>query len=252
MKNWFFLLLLGLVVALMTKFIFVKSSDEGVFLDTLVVGTNAEYPPYCYIDQHQIVGFDIDVAQEVAKRLGKKMVLRDMPFDALIPDLKLHKVDCIAAGLTPTEERAKNVLFTKPYLAGDALVIVSFAQRPVQSLEALKGKSVAVNEGYASDLYLSDIQGISLVRLPSPSDGFLALASHKVDAFVTVQTTANNFVRQYPKNSYVLSNVGNISEGVSIAVAKDHPRELQEIQEILDQMVQDGTMSKLQKKWGFL
>ncbi|MBX9922716.1 MAG: ABC transporter substrate-binding protein [Rhabdochlamydiaceae bacterium] len=252
MKKWFFLFLLGLTAIWIGKSVFTNSYEEGNFQEVLTVGTNAEYPPYCYIDENKIVGFDIDVAKEVAKRLQKKLVLCDMPFDALIPALKLHKIDCIAAGLTPTVERLKNVFFTKPYLAGDPLVIVSFAGHPLQDLDALKGKHIAVNEGYASDLYLSEIQGIELIRLPSPSDGFLALASHKVDAFVTVQTTAHNFMQQYPQNSYVLSNIGNISEGVAVALAKDRPKELQEIDAVLEQMTQDQTIENLQKKWGFL
>ncbi len=129
-------------------------------------------------------------------------------------------------------------------------MVVSFAEQPILELDALKGKCVAVNEGYLSDLFLSNISGIDLVRLPSPADGFLALASRKVSAFVTVQTTATSFMQQYPQNAYVVSKLGNISEGVSMAVAKDRRKELQEIQEILDQMIQDQTMLRIQKKWG--
>lgn len=252
MKKWIFLFLLGFAAIWIGKLVFVKPPGKVIHYDTLTVGTNAEYPPYCYIDQHKIVGFDIDVIQEVANRLGKKLVLCDMPFDALITALKLHQIDCIAAGLTPTEERAKNVLFTKTYLAGDPLVIVSFVDSPIQDLGALKGKRAVVNEGYASDLYLSEIQGIDLIRLPSPADGFLALASHKVDAFVTVETTANNFIAQYPEHSYVISTVRSISEGVAIAVARDCPNEFREIEGVLDEMIQDETIAKLQKKWGFI
>jgi ABC-type amino acid transport substrate-binding protein len=80
----------------------------------------------------------------------------------------------------------------------------------------------------------------------------LALASHKVDAFVTVETTANNFIAQYPEHSYVISTVRSISEGVAIAVARDCPNEFREIEEVLDAMIQDETIAKLQKKWGFI
>lgn len=250
MKKWFIIFMGLSATMLLGKFVLTTSSDQPDLQNVWKVGTNAEYPPYCYIDQNQIVGFDVDVVLEVSKRLGRKLVFCDMPFDALIPSLKLHQIDCIAAGLTATAERAKNVSFTRPYLQGDPLVVVSYAEHSILELDDLKGNCIAVNEGYLSDLYLSSIPGIDLVRLPSPADGFLALASRKVAAFVTVQTTASSFMQQYPQNGYVVSNLGNISEGVSMAVAKDRIKEQQEIQEILDGMIQDQTILRMQKKWG--
>src|SRR6185369_11452130 len=89
---------------------------QAAMSNTLIVGTNAEFPPYCYIENNIIVGFDIDIAKEVAQRLGKSIQFKDMPFDALIPDIILGNVDFVAAGMSYTEERAKRVSFTRPYL----------------------------------------------------------------------------------------------------------------------------------------
>ncbi len=93
MRKCFIILLGASAAMLLGTFVFTKSSDTPTSLDVWKVGTNAEYPPYCYIDQNQIVGFDMDVVQEVAQRLGKKLIFCDMPFDALIPSLKLHQID---------------------------------------------------------------------------------------------------------------------------------------------------------------
>src|SRR5436190_17598254 len=71
-------------------------------LDTIIVGTNAEFQPFSFKQDDAIIGFDIDVITEVLKRLDKKMILKDMPFDALLPEIQLGNIHVIAAGITPT------------------------------------------------------------------------------------------------------------------------------------------------------
>jgi len=91
-----------------------RSSDQEHY-PVLIIGTNAEYAPFTFIKDGNIVGFDIDVITEVAKRLAKQLVIKDLSFDVLIPDLQLGNLQVVAAGLTPTEERKKRVLFSKTY-----------------------------------------------------------------------------------------------------------------------------------------
>jgi arginine/lysine/histidine transporter system substrate-binding protein len=117
-------------------------------LETIIVGTNAEFPPFSFRDNDSITGFDIDVITEVFKRLDKKFTLKDLPFDALIPEIQIGNTQVIAAGITPTEERAQQALFTKPHLTGNPLVIISLKNgQPLTSLADLIGKDVVVNEG---------------------------------------------------------------------------------------------------------
>ena len=129
----------------------------------MIVGTNAEFPPFSYIENKAIVGFDIDVAKEVAQRLGKTIQIKDMPFDALIPDIALGHVDFVAAGMSYTEERAKRASFTKSYFE-DPLMI--FSKRPL-SFDKLKGKKVVVVQGFTADLLMSSQKNIDLIRLHS-------------------------------------------------------------------------------------
>ena len=69
-----------------------KNSKNMPTSNTIIVGTNAEYPPFCFVENDKIVGFDIDIANEVAKRLGKKIEIKDMSWEALIPELLIGKV----------------------------------------------------------------------------------------------------------------------------------------------------------------
>ena len=218
--------------------------------DTLIVGTNAEFPPFTSIEKGQIIGFDIDIAKEVCKRLGKVAVFKDMPFDALIPETILGHIDFVAAGISITEERAKRVLFTKPYLNGDPLVILTNeALKNVITLEDLSGKTVVVNEGFTADIFLSPIKGIKLVRLPTTADAFLALTNKRVDAFVTAKSTFDTF-KKNRSHPFYASPIEGTAETCALMVPKSKPELLKAIQKALDDMEADGTLLKIKENWG--
>ena len=82
-----------------------------------------------------------------------------MSFTALIPEIQLGKVQVIAAGMSPTQERARQVLFTEPHFSGSPLVLISKKEKAINSLNDLSGKTVVVNEGFTSDSYVSNIEG---------------------------------------------------------------------------------------------
>ena len=217
--------------------------------DTLIVGTNAEYAPFTYMENGEIVGFDIDISKEIAHRLGKKIQFKNMPFDALIPDVLLGHVDFAAAGMSYTEERSKRVLFTKNYLAEDPLVIFSFVKQNIHSEEDLTNKNVVVIEGFSSDLYMSSKKNINLIRLPSQSDGFMAIKSGRADAFITAKSTINAFIEKQNGLLYHSIIIPKTGETCAIIVPKMHPEMLNKIKDTLDAMEADGTLAKIKTKW---
>ena len=232
---------------------FLKITPPHEEKDTIVVGTNAEYQPFAYIVDDEIIGFDIDIAIEVCKRLGKTMILKDMPFDALVPAGAVGKVDIIAAGMTYTEERAKRVLFTTPYLSGDALVVITLAgTETISSLADLAGLTVVVNEGYTADLHLTEVTDLPLTRLPAPVDAFLALKSGRADAFVTAQSTATMFLKNSGSKAKVFSAIplDGTGDDYALIVSKKYAHMLPAIENVLADMNEDGTLYDLQKKWG--
>lgn len=109
--------------------------------DSLIIGTNAEFPPFSFIDNDNIVGFDIDVITEIAKRLNKKISFANMSFEALIPELQIGTIAVIAAGMTPTKQRAEKVFFTTPHFSGDPLLaITKKGTQPITKPEELINK----------------------------------------------------------------------------------------------------------------
>ena len=233
-----------------------KTITTSPTLDTIIVGTNAEFQPFSFKDQDEIVGFDIDVIKEVARRLGKKITLKDMPFDALIPEIQIGNIHMIAAGITPTEERAQRALFTKPHLLGNPLVvIISLKNNPTfTSLDDLKGKTVAVNEGYFADSFMSEQPDVELLRLSSAlvSDGMLALQSSRADAFVAALYSIRPYFEKYDINNFNVTPIPATEETSAFAISKHYPDLRYSIQNALDDMQTDGTLDAIKTKWNLL
>jgi polar amino acid transport system substrate-binding protein len=217
--------------------------------DILIVGTNSEYAPYSFMQDNTVVGFDIDLINEVAKRMNKKIELRDMAFDALIPALQIGSIQVIGAGLTPTPDRALRIYFTKPYIHGDPLLIISPASNPLTTLDQLKGKKVAVNEGFTADYYMAKVEGPELVRYAAPIESFMALENKSVDAFVAARSSIKSFIDHYGKEKFSLAEIPTTGDEYAIAISKKYPELLEPIQKALDEIAADGTLEMLKKKW---
>lgn len=215
----------------------------------IIVGTNAEFPPFSYMENKMLVGFDIDIAKEVAQRLGKTIIqFKDMPFDALIPDICLGHVDFVAAGMSYTEERAKRVSFTKSYITEDPLVLLTTHKQKL-SLDDLKEKTVIVIEGFTADHFMSSKAEINLIRLPTQADGFMAIKSGRADAFVTAKSTVDAFFEVQDSSHFHITILDGTGETCALVVPKNKAKMLMDIQKALDDMENDGTMAKLKAKW---
>jgi arginine/lysine/histidine transporter system substrate-binding protein len=208
MKKTSLLIIIGLIIATSAILWYrvEKPITSTAQLDTVIVGINSEFPPFALKEGDTFTGFDIDVIAEVFKRLNKKIIYKDMPFDALIPEVQLGNIHVIAAGITPTQERAQRALFTRPHLAaGNPLIIITSKSKQLANLENLIGKTVVVNEGYVADSFMSEQPGVNLIRLSSNavSDGMLTLESGRADAFVTALFSMKPYFEKYDINAFL-------------------------------------------------
>ncbi len=227
-----------------------KKRDTLSNSNTIIVGTSADFKPFSFKQDGAIVGFDIDLVREVCKRLGKTMELRDMPFELLIPQLQLGSVHVVAAGMTPTPVRAERVFFSQPYLSGDSLIVLTQAQNPpLMNISDLDGKEVIVNQGYTADSYMSGRQGPLLKRLPSVADALLALTSGRAYAFVTASNTIKPFFEHYSKAAFNTFTIDGTQESTALAISRRYPELAQHIDQIITQLVSDGTLASLKEKW---
>lgn len=242
--------LLAALLAFTIIFWYRKTADYKPLEKTLIVGTTADFPPFSFRDKdNTITGFDIDVVKEVAKRLNLDVDIQDKAFSTLIAQVESGNLHVIAAGMTPTPERATRVSFTKPYLTGNPLLVVTLPKNPVASLEDLKGKDVIVNTGYIADDYLSKIPDINLIRIATVSDAISALEQGKAFAFVTASFTLKPHIQDGTERFNYLK-LQEIDEEDALAISKKLPAEFsQQVQNALDAMQADGTLDALKLKW---
>lgn len=220
--------------------------------NVLIVGTNSEYPPFSTQEDGKVVGFDIDVITEIAKRLGKTVILKDLPFEALIPEVQLGNIQVVAAGMTETPERAKTVFFTSPLFKGTPLAIVSLkSNSPLQTIEDLKNKNVAVNEGYFADNYISSFPNIHVNRISSAmiSEGLLMLESKRADAFITSLASLQPFLTDTYLARFEIHPIPNTEENDFLIVSKKEPELFADIQKVIAEMQRDGTLDKIVHTW---
>ncbi|AGX45225.1 ABC transporter substrate-binding protein [Clostridium saccharobutylicum] len=212
----------------------------------LVVGTSADYPPYEFHSsasgEDKIVGFDIDIAEQLAKDLGVKLEVKDMAFDGLLVALQSNKVDMVFAGMTPTEERKQNADFSDIYYtATHRFIVRSGDETKITSMDDLKGKKIGVQkgsiqEGIAKDNFdAADVK--SLDKIP---DLILDLKNNKVDAVLAELPVAEINVEKNSGIAIVKDLVVKDPDGgVAIAMKKDSPELKDAINNTIKNLGQD-------------
>lgn len=237
-----------LVGILYKKYWTKQSKDQSV----LVVGTSADYSPFESIDTKtgQIVGFDIDVLHQVAQRLGKKLIIQDMPFATLIFALRAGEIDLIAAGMSPTPRRSKFVQFTDMYLDGDYFVVITKKSKfEPKSLDDLVGKNVVVNTGHTAEAFMAKRQGVNLIRLKDVSLGLVALQTGSADAFVCASSVLRSILQKKNNIEVAVLPLPGTGDSCAFALKLDNQKLGHEINQALSDMKKDGTLEQLKHKW---
>ncbi|HPT54785.1 MAG TPA: basic amino acid ABC transporter substrate-binding protein [Fervidobacterium sp.] len=245
----FLKVLVVLTLIITATFSFAQTLTQIKQRGKLIIGTEPTFPPFEFVDEkNQVVGFDIDIANELAKRLGVKVEVVSLPFDSLIPALQQGKIDMVIAGMTITEDRAKVVDFSKPYFeANQAIVVRKESKFEPKKLEDLIGKKIAVQLGTTGDLISSEIKGIEVVRFQRFTDAFLELQNGRVDAVVLDEAPAKAYVKKFPK--FVISSIVDTGETYGIAVRKGNKELLNFVNQTLDIMKSTGTYNKIISTW---
>lgn len=213
------------------------------------IGTNAEYPPFSFINNAgEIVGVDIDIAKELIKRCNKKAEFIDMPFDALVPALQIGHIHMIAAGISPSKERANIIFFTDIYF-NDPLVIVTNKNNGICNVNHLTNKTIIVNEGYTSDYYASSLANVNIIRLPSINEALLALESNRAEAFVSAESAINMFFKQKLSSTLCMYRIPNTAEQYAFGVSKKFPSLLISLKKAMTEIKIDGTLHRILAKW---
>lgn len=222
-------------------------SVSAMAKDKIFVGTNAEFPPFEYLEKGEVTGFDIELVNELGKVMDADVKVLDMSFDGLLPALQMKKVDLVIAGMTATEERKKTVAFTQPYYTASQVIIVKEGNNSIKSFDDLKGKKVAVMLGFTGDTIVSEIEGVNVERFNAAYAGIMALQADKVEAVVLDSEPAKNYVKQNP--GLVLAGADAEQEEYAIALRKNDKALLEKVEKALAELKANGTYDALIKKY---
>lgn len=213
---------------------------------TLVMGTNATFPPYEYYDGDNIVGIDVEISEAIGEKLGMEVEVQDMEFDALIPALSSNKVDFVAAGMTVTPEREASVSFTDTYATAAQVIIVKEGS-DIASAEDLSGKVVGVQLGTTGDLLVSEIEGAEVERYPKGYEAVQSVIQGKIDAVVIDNAPAKTFVSQ--NEGLVILDEALSSEDYAMAINKDNAELLEQINGAIAELKEEGTLDAIVDKY---
>jgi len=228
----------------------VSKIDEIKKAGKIVLGTSADYPPYEFHKavngKDEIVGFDIEIAKEIAKNLGVELEIKDMDFDGLLLALNADKVDFVIAGMTPDPERVKAVDFSEIYYKAVHGVVVKSENKDLfKTVEDLTGKKVGAQKGAIQEKIavdeIADVQLKSLAKIP---DLILEVKNNKIDALVMEKPVADAYVDQN-KDLMLMDLTFDDGEGGSaVAVKKGNTDLVDEINKTLDQLIKDGSVDQ--------
>lgn len=206
------------------------------------------YKPFNYKEDGKLVGFDVEIGEEIAKRMGMEAQPVTNPWETIIQGLKADKYDAIIGSMAITEERKQQVDFSRPYYRSGAQIFVSADNTTIKSADDLKGKVIGVVKASTfRDVALKYTAKDKVTGYDSDVIALQDLTTGRVDAVITDQMVGIVAIKEGLK----IKDVGSplwIDE-MAIPVKKDDSELLSKINTAIDEMIKDGTYEKISNKW---
>ena len=219
----------------------------------IVVGLDDNFPPMGFRDdKNQLVGFDIDMAREAAKRMGVEVEFKPIDWSAKEAELAGQRVDALWNGLTITEERKKNIAFTAPYMENHQIIVVP-AQSPIKTKADLAGKVVGAQDGSSAVDAAKKDEAVfkSFKEFKTFGDNVTALmdlSTGRLEAVVVDEVVGRYYVAKKPQDYAVLQDHFG-TEDYGVGVRKDDTALQGRIDTALAEMKKDGAAAKIAEQW---
>lgn len=229
-----------------------KENDNAA--KKIIVGLDDNYPPMGFKDENnEIVGFDVDLAKEASKRLGREVEFKGIDWSSKEAELKSGRVDILWNGLDITEKRKENMLFSNPYMDNRQIIFVA-AGSSIKTEEDLKGKTVGTQSGGTAEEYIDANAefNASVKAVKKYSDyisAFMDLENGRLDAIVADEITGRYYMSKHPDKLAATDAVVGPVSTFGIAFRKEDQKLRDEVQKVMDEMIKDGTAGKISEKW---
>ena len=223
------------------KDLYTQVKDSGV----LTIGTEGTYPPFTFHDDsNKLTGFDVEVAKEVAKRLGVKAEFKETQWDGMFAGLDAKRFDMIANQVGIRPDRQEKYDFSDPYAQSSGVLIVNENNNDIKSFKDLKGKSSAqsLTSNYAD---IAKKNGAKLTGVEGFTQAAELIAAKRVDATVNDKIAFLDYKKQKPDAPLkVVATVDDVSQ-MGLMFRKDSGKLVEEVNKALKEMKADGTTAKI-------
>jgi arginine/lysine/histidine/glutamine transport system substrate-binding/permease protein len=216
---------------------------------TLVVTTEPAFPPFVYLNSnHELVGFDIDLMNEIARRLDLGVDYAYIPFDGLFATLEAETADASVDAITITRERENAIDFSRPYFQSGLAIAIRSNEQEIHSLADLSGRKIAVKLGTTGADLAAQVPNTQIVAFDSAEKALIDLAKGNVDAVIKDEPTTLGMLEHANITNVRLLDERLTEEYYGIGLPPDSPNK-PFIDRALNDIMTDGTYERLYRKW---
>lgn len=217
---------------------------------SLVMGCSADYPPFEFRKDGELIGFDVDLATLICEKLGYELEIKDMKYDGLIGALSSGRVDFVMSGMTVTEERVKRVDFSQMYYMPKFALIFK-KEEVLDNAQSMKGKKIGAQIGSTMELFLKakakELEGITIKGMTRNPDLIQEVKVGRLDGIVIEESQAKEFVKANSELSYTVLE-DSAGEGYAIAFQKGFDLKVK-FDAVIKELEESGQLDLLLKKW---
>ena len=223
-----------------------KTLAEVEAAGKLVVATSPDFPPFESIEGGEVVGIEVDIMELICAELGVELEIVQMDFDSVLIGIQSAKYDCGMSGITASEDRKANMLFTVPYYNAAQVIVVKEGSS-ITGKADLEGKKVSVQTGTTADEGCTEA-GLDVSAFAANADAKAALTTGKVDAWVVDNLTAMQMVEE--GDGLVILDEKMTDEPYAFAFAFGSEDLVAAIDEVLVKLINDGTIESIFATYG--
>lgn len=218
---------------------------------SIIVAMEGTWAPWTYHDENNdLVGYDVEVAQNIAEKLGVEVEFVEGEWDGLLAGLESGRYDIMVNGVGVTEERAEKYNFSTPYAYNKTAVIVRGDYDEISSMEDLNGKKTAntISSTYAAQ---AEAYGATVTAVDDLNQTIELLLSNRIDATLNAEVVFNDYKKEHPGANVKIAAYSDEVEEIAIPIRKgdDTVTLLDAVNEALDEMAKDGTLTELSEKY---
>ena len=218
---------------------------------SIIVAMEGTWAPWTYHDDNNdLVGYDVEVAQNIAEKLGVEVEFVEGAWDGLLAGLDAGRYDIMVNGVGVTDERAEKYNFSTPYAYNKTAVIVRGDYDEISSMEDLKGKKTAntISSTYAAQ---AEAYGATVTGVDDLNQTIELLLSKRIDATLNAEVVFNDYKKEHPDSNIKIATYSDQVEEIAIPIRKgdDTVTLLEAVNDALDEMAKDGTLTELSEKY---